>query len=217
MKFQASDLSTLSGFQDWWEGKEGYVPDAVPIFGTWGKAKESTAQAAGAASELVPTAFAEHFQVALAYASVPAGEAEFDAAYTSEFKKTPASVLDAYEQAIFWLSFAARRASYHDQGASAAALKKASGALQVEWNEVSSKLGWICTASGYQCPRGGSAAVLTYAITAIEEARPPDEDRILAVLKGSRRAVMIRKAIPLVTAVALGAVVGTWWYRRQTR
>jgi hypothetical protein len=44
-KFEPSTESDLGGMQDWWEGKEGAIPDFVPFIGTREKAAETQAAA----------------------------------------------------------------------------------------------------------------------------------------------------------------------------
>lgn len=54
-KFRPSTEADLGGFQDWWEGKEGWVPDAIPFIGTREKAAETQASMGVPEGERVKT------------------------------------------------------------------------------------------------------------------------------------------------------------------
>lgn len=136
----------------------------------------------------------------------------------SRMTHMPKNVMVAYEQALYFVALAARRAMRNNEPA-VSALLRSLDSLQADADAVSAKVNWICTTTGVACPSGGSANVLQQAIDAVEHSGINLDDRtqICAVLKANRRAVQFRQVLPVLAAVGVGALAGTWWLRRRGR
>jgi hypothetical protein len=128
----------------------------------------------------------------------------------------PSTVLQAYEQAIYFLAVAVRRADATNEAAGDPLLLSLEQFI-AEADTTSEGAGVVCRTTGFFCP-GGSAGVLQRTIDAIEASKlnVDDRARIVAILKANRRAVMVRQAIPYATVAGL-AVVGLLWFRGRRR
>lgn len=175
-----------------------------------------------------PTGLVAKAEVAVATSlppsvAVAAGTSLSPSAYTAvpaAAKATPKTTVEAYDQAMYWLDFAGKRAAY-DQKASAV------GQLQAAFNVLSSErakvdpswttaAGLACNALGYGCPTKARAEVLQYAANVLQSSQlgQSDKDTILPIIESARRSVLIQQALPVIVAAGIGAVAGRWLYRR---
>lgn len=135
--------------------------------------------------------------------------------------KTPDDLMVAYEQASYFVAIALRRAIWlADEGNDSGSIPFLSAELTVlsdEAAEAGRKAGFICRSTGLWCPARGSVGVLSDAISVIEDAGLPAEERVqlTAPLKKSRRKVQIRQAVPWVVLAGAGGAAAWYWTRRK--
>lgn len=131
--------------------------------------------------------------------------------------QAPRSVVVAYEQAAYFLALGARRALREGNSAAADVLLTELDRVLAEGNEIKGETTFLCRTAGVACPRGGAGRVLADAAEVIETSglNPDDAIQIESALRTNRRSFLILQALPVIGAVGLGAVIGTWWYRTQ--
>jgi hypothetical protein len=121
--------------------------------------------------------------------------------------RTPQDSLEAYEQAVFWLSVAARRADFNQEKEAQARLVDAKRAVEARKSQLATN--WLCTTTGYGCSGEGASDILGYAITEIRASglNSADRNKIVGYLGSSKFYTDARRALPWAaagTAVALG-------------
>ncbi len=180
-----------------------------------------------ATSYLSPTAVAAAQKVVSDYApaaiSLAVGASIGPDGYTSvpeEMKAMPSDIMQAYAQAMFWTSFAAKRAAFdHNAGAQTtilsfyALLAQEAGKASPPWSTAA---GLACHTTGYGCPTRGRVQVLQDSANAIRTSSlaQGDKDKITAVLLSAKRSVQFREALPLLLSVSAGALIGRWAWRK---
>jgi hypothetical protein len=154
--------------------------------------------------------------VGLAYAGVSADRSIYNE-LEPRMTKAPSDLMVAYEQAAYFIAVGARRADYDGNDQASDYLLAQLTALNEEASAVEEKISLLCSYGGVMCPKGGSAKVLSHAIEAIESSdlSSDDQARIVTILKSNKRAVQIRRAIPWIALVGVGAAAGTWWWRSR--
>ena len=131
-------------------------------------------------------------------------------------KTPPTDFLGAYDQGIYLLALACRRAQRNLEKQAASQLLLAMNGLMEEREEVYDKASWICVTTGYWCPEGDSTAPLTYARKWLQDSglNPDDTAKILVILNHSINSIRLKRALPFVALVGAGAIAGTWWFNR---
>lgn len=131
--------------------------------------------------------------------------------------RAPGNVMVAYEQALYFLALAARRAMREGQSDAADFLLNALDRTMAEGDAVEAEVNWFCRTLGVACPSGGSVQVLQEAIDAIQGSglNLDDSTQLASILRSNKWALQIKQALPLIAATGIGVVVGTWWYRRK--
>lgn len=134
------------------------------------------------------------------YASVP-----------SSMKKAPANLPEAYAQAVYWLSLAARRADY--DAARNPSLRNTQMDIWSRQQRVSqegdillSDISWVCSYLGYGCPQKGSEEVLEEAAALVQGSRLGDADKtkIAGQLRQNASALRWKKFLPLLGVAGAG-------------
>lgn len=153
-----------------------------------------------------------------------AGLAQFGvAADTTIYDQTPSRMvvapktqIEAYDQAIYWLSVARRRADFENEDAAASAMSRAISTLQSEQSAAKFD-NIVCTTTGWFCTSKGMGSVLQYAIDAIGTSglNSEDRDRVVAHLQANAQGAWINQMMPYLALVAVGAAAGSWWYYRR--
>jgi len=135
--------------------------------------------------------------------------------------KPPKNLMEAYEQASYFVAIAALRARRLEEEGNPAAghtfLLAQLNSLVQEAQRAKDDVGMVCSWTGLWCPVRGSGAVLNDAIEVIEDSQLPDEERVrmTTILRKSKRAVQFRQAVPWLVLVGVGAAAGTYWYRKS--
>ncbi len=164
--------------------------------------------------------WADDTMVALARAGSGAGPEIYEE-LEPRMTKPPKDLMEAYEQASYFVAIAALRARRLEEEGNPAAghtfLLAQLNALVQEVERAKDDVGMICSWTGYWCPVRGSGAVLDDAIEVIEDSQLPDEERVrmTTILRKSKRAVQFRQAVPWLVLVGVGAIAGTYWYQKN--
>lgn len=176
-----------------------------------------------AASSAVTTAMswmADDTMVGFAQRGVGVETSVYDA-LEPRMTKAPDDLMVAYEQAAYFVAVALRRALWlADEGRDTGSIPFLTAQLSIltgEASEAEGKVGLLCRTTGLWCPTRGTVGVLSDAISVIEDAGLPAEERVqlTAPLKKSRRKVQIRQAVPWVVLAGAGGAAAWYWTRRK--
>lgn len=128
--------------------------------------------------------------------------------------RTPQDALEAHEQAVYWLSLAARRADFNQEKEAQAKLVAAK--RSVEARKTALATNWLCTATGYSCSGEGAADILAYAIDQVRSSglNTTDRHKIVGYLGANKFYVDARRVLPW---VALGTVVALGVFALRSR
>ena len=169
-----------------------------------------------AAAELALSWFADDQMYYAAMSGAGIGPEAYDE-IPDRMAKAPKDMMEAYEQATYFVALAARRAADMEDESTKIFLQAQLQQLSKEGTAAQEGTNFICSKTGYWCPVRGSGRVLADTIQIIEDSSLPDEERVMmtTILRKSRRAVMIRQAIPWVIALGLGAGTYYWYSQRD--
>jgi hypothetical protein len=128
--------------------------------------------------------------------------------------ETPVDVSTAYEQAIYLVALAARRADARDEHLAQENLLEALTQLETEKEAVSS--GWLCSTTGFGCETGNSVEVLSKAMTFVIDSHlnQDDTNRIKMILARNIGAVKRRQLMPW--ALLAVAAAGSFWFWKRS-
>jgi hypothetical protein len=134
--------------------------------------------------------------------------------------RPPKDQMEAYEQAVFFVALATRRAiQLEDEGVIShgvkAPLQQELSRLGAEGAAAKSDTNILCATTGYWCPVRGSGQVLADTIEIIEGSGLPDQERVrmTTILRKSKQAVMLRQALPWLALAGVGGAVGIYWFK----
>lgn len=124
--------------------------------------------------------------------------------------RAPTDTLEAHEQAVFWLSLAARRADFNQEKAAQDRLITAKRAVEARKQYLATN--WLCVATGYGCSGEGASDILGYAVDAVRESglNASDRNKIVAFLGDTKFRTDLRRVLPWLavgSVVALGFIV----------
>jgi len=141
----------------------------------------------------------------------PAIYSELDPRMTS----APSNLMVAYEQAVYFIALAARRAMREKLPTTS--LFSSLAQVEAEANAVSEGATWLCTIAGVGCPAGGAGLVLEHAATAIEGSGLGVDDvvQLTSILRRNKWSFQLRRALPVLASGLLGIGVGVWWWRSR--
>lgn len=130
---------------------------------------------------------------------------------------TPTDAATAFEQAIYFLSLAARRADYENEKEAQAALILEKRFVENQYAQTSQS--WLCSTTGYGCTLDGAAEVLGSAIDAINASglNAVDAKKIKGYLSSHRYGVLWSQYGPWLGAGALGAAALYVWKRKRQK
>lgn len=131
----------------------------------------------------------------------------------------PENLNVAFEQAVYFVALAARRALRESNVPAYETLMTGLEDIVTRAEAEYGNTSWMCTISGWGCASGGAAEVLGQALQIVELSglNVDDEVQISAILAGNKRAVQIKQAVPVIAAVAVGAVIGTIIYQVRNK
>lgn len=131
---------------------------------------------------------------------------------------TPSDLSGAYEQAVYLLALAVRRAARNKEPAQGFLLK-AMEQTAAEGDAVVAQQGFVCSALGVWCPTSGGASVLSNAARLVEQSGLNTDDayQIASILDNSAWEYKLRQAAPVVAlGVAASAAAAWWWWHHQS-
>lgn len=133
--------------------------------------------------------------------------------------RAPSSLTEAYEQGVFFISLAARRADYDNNTTAEKQLYRTLQNLQGEQHEVSVGSNIACVTTGYLCPKGGRGQVLSRTMIGLESSGLDQDDVIILsrYLKANMRSVAFRQAVPVVLGGIVVLSLGGYFYSRSRR
>lgn len=131
----------------------------------------------------------------------------------SRMTSAPLSLMVAYEQSIYFLSLALRRAMR--ERTPTASLEAALNAIVVEADQAHEDISWLCGLTGFGCPIRGTVGILDETIDAIESAGLPQDDevQITSILKRNKLIVQVKEVAPVVVAFVSVGIGLVWWKR----
>lgn len=134
----------------------------------------------------------------------------------ARMKTAPRNLMGAYEQAVYFLALAARRAMRGEESAQTPLLQGLN-VLLAEASLADDRSSLLCSLTGIGCPTRGSGAVLQEAIDIVEQSglNPDDVQQIVSILAYNKRIFQLWQAAPYLVLVAAGAAAGTWWWHRS--
>lgn len=134
----------------------------------------------------------------------------------ARMKTAPRDLMGAYEQAVYFLALAARRAMRGEESAQTPLLQGLN-VLLAEASLADDNASVLCSLTGFGCPTRGSGAVLQEAMDIVEQSglNPDDASQICSILAYNKRVFQLWQAAPYLVLVAAGAAAGTWWWRRS--
>lgn len=127
----------------------------------------------------------------------------------------PADLMVAYEQAIYFVALAARRAMREQVNTDG--IFRDLAQIEAEAEAARAEVTWLCTMTGVNCPSGGAGGVLQDAIDAVERSGLGSDDvvQITSILNSNMWYFQLKRAAPVAAAALLGVGVGVWWWRSR--
>jgi hypothetical protein len=134
-----------------------------------------------------------------------------------ETTEAPKDTLEAYDQALYFVALASRRARQEEETSAATYLMSVLEDLEAGRADAEEDVHFLCRYVGVGCPKGGQAAVLAEAINAVETSglNIDDTTQITRILRRNRLNAQLRQAAPIVAAVGIAGLVGYALYRRR--
>lgn len=166
------------------------------------------------AAETVSSWLADESMVLAARSGVSASPAIY-AEIDSRMERAPSNLMVAYEQAVYFVALAARRALR--ERLPTEGLMAALNRLDDEAGAAKAGMTWLCTIAGVGCPAGGAGEVLQHAIEVVEDSGLGTDDvvQITTILRSNRWGFQIRRAAPVIVSGLLGVSIGVWWWRSR--
>lgn len=131
--------------------------------------------------------------------------------------KAPSDLMVAYEQAVYFIALAARRALRNRETQASSTLLNALAQVQAEGDQVHQDISWACSTLGVFCPSRGGGEVLSDAIDVIESSGLNSDDMITitSILRANKRAYQFLQVLPYLAVAGVSTLTLLWWRSRK--